>query len=66
VSEADRKRRPCAACGKPVGTATIVAGGDFPDAPICLACFNGRDPFGDLPESIRRRRATAENPRDPA
>ena len=55
VKRADEKRIPCAACGKPIGTATIVAGGDFPDARICLACFRGLEPFGDLQASIRAR-----------
>lgn len=39
MKESERKSRPCAACGKPVGTATIVAGGKYPDAPICHDCF---------------------------
>ncbi len=43
VKAKDRKRRPCAACGKPIGTATIVAGGDFPTARLCLACGTLRD-----------------------
>ena len=34
----ERKRRLCAACGKPVGTATIVAGGVDGDAPLCAVC----------------------------
>lgn len=52
MNEKERKRRPCIACGKPVGTATIIIGehwGDDPappgwnkDAPLCHACF-GKD-----------------------
>jgi len=38
VNGRNRKRRPCAACGKLVGAATIVAGGPYGDAPICAAC----------------------------
>lgn len=38
MKDSDRKKRPCAACGKPVGAATIVAGGEFPDAPLCMRC----------------------------
>lgn len=34
----DRKRMPCAACGRPVGNATIVAGGAYPNAPLCFPC----------------------------
>jgi hypothetical protein len=43
MTENERKRRPCAACGKPVGTATIVAGGPRPDAPLCKECGVHRD-----------------------
>ena len=57
MRESDHKRRPCAACGQPVGTATIVAGGDFPNEPICLKCFNHVEPFQDLPAAIRARQA---------
>ena len=35
----ERKKRPCAACGKPVGNATIVFGGRHGDAPCCADCF---------------------------
>ena len=56
MTEAERKRRPCAACGKPVGLATIVCGGDFPDAPLCFTCAEF-DPFEEIPTMIRNRRA---------
>ena len=55
MSERDRKRRPCAACGKPVGTATIVCGGDFPHAPLCLECGTLRD-IDDVCVIIQERR----------
>jgi hypothetical protein len=51
-----RKRRPCEACGKPVGTATIVAGGPFPDAALCLDCGTVRD-LDEVYDMIRSRRA---------
>ena len=54
MTEAERKRRPCAACGKPVGLATIVCGGDFPDAPLCFTCGE-LEPFEELPRLIRER-----------
>lgn len=38
ITEAERKKRPCSACGKPVGTATIVCGGPYPEAPLCFDC----------------------------
>jgi hypothetical protein len=56
MTEEERKERPCAACGKPVGTATIVAGGPYPDAPICLNCHNRYD-VEEVFEMIRKRRA---------
>lgn len=43
LTEGQRKKRPCAACGKRVGNATIVAGGKYPDAPLCAACFYVED-----------------------
>lgn len=58
MTEAERKRRPCAACGKPVGLATIVCGGDFPEAPLCFMCA-GYDPFTEIPEMIRERQRAA-------
>lgn len=61
MTEAERKRRPCAACGKPVGTATIVCGGDFPEAPICLGCAQ-LDPFEEIPKMIRDRLGAAVSP----
>ena len=56
MTEAERKRRPCAACGKPVGLATIVSGGDFPEAPLCFKCAE-LDPFEEIPAMIRARQA---------
>jgi hypothetical protein len=44
MTEEQRKRRPCAACGAWVGTATIVAGGPYPDAPLCLTCGTTGEP----------------------
>jgi hypothetical protein len=58
MTEAERKKRPCAACGVRVGTATIVAGGDFPDAPLCLTCGTRRD-LDEVYAMIRKRRETA-------
>jgi hypothetical protein len=58
MTEAERKRRSCAACGKPVGLATIVCGGDFPEAPLCFEC--GRlEPFEEIPMMIRKRNGAA-------
>ena len=54
MTEKERKKRPCAACGKAVGTATIVAGGDFPDAPLCLECGTRRD-LDEVYDMIRKR-----------
>ena len=51
----DRKRRRCAACGKPVGSTTIVCGGEFPDAPLCLECGTRRE-LGEVVEDIKKRR----------
>ena len=56
MKESERKKRPCAACGNPVGAATIVCGGDFPDAPLCFRCA-GLDPFTEIPDLIRKRLA---------
>jgi hypothetical protein len=45
VKDYERKARKCAACGKPVGTATIVIDrdgwGEGPKAPLCLKCSDG-------------------------
>lgn len=38
MKQSERKARLCAACGQRVGAATIVAGGPYPDAPLCFAC----------------------------
>jgi len=54
MTEAQTKRRPCAACGKPVGNATIVAGGPYPDAPLCMRCGTTGEPE-DTFEMIRKR-----------
>jgi hypothetical protein len=54
MSEAARKKRPCAACGARVGTATIVAGGEYPDAPLCLECGTRRD-WDEVRDMIRKR-----------
>jgi hypothetical protein len=62
VTEAERKRRPCAACGKPVGTATIVCGGDFPGAPICLVCAQ-RGFASELKARIERAAVAFDQPR---
>jgi len=51
-----RKTRPCAACGKPVGTATIVAGGEFPDAPLCARCGLGGPHTCEETEAMIRAR----------
>jgi len=40
VKESERRGLPCGACGKPIGTATIVAGGDYPDVRLCAKCFH--------------------------
>lgn len=56
MSEKERKKRPCAACGKSVGTATLVAGGPFPDAPLCLGCWDTLD-VEETYDAIRKRRA---------
>ena len=58
LSEAERKKRPCAACGEPVGTATIVCGGEYPDAPLCLRCGN-EVPLEDVYARIRARQCAA-------
>jgi hypothetical protein len=60
MTEAERKRRPCAACGKQVGLATIVCGGDFPDAPLCFECSR-LDPFEEIPKMIRLARAAPKH-----
>jgi ribosomal protein S14 len=57
MTDAERKRRPCAACGKPVGLATIVAGGDYPNASLCLECGTRRT-VEEVFEMIQKRRAT--------
>ena len=43
MKETERKNRPCAACGKKIGLATIVCGGEYPDAPLCMTCGTARD-----------------------
>lgn len=50
----ERKRRRCEACDKPVGNATIVCGGPFPDAPLCLDCGTRRD-LDEVCDMIRKR-----------
>lgn len=45
MRQSERKARRCAACGEPVGAATIVAGGRYPDAPLCLACGGSSSPL---------------------
>lgn len=55
-SEKERKRRPCEACGNPVGNATIVAGGEFSDAALCMTCGTVRE-LDEVFEMIRKRRA---------
>lgn len=57
MNDRDRKRRPCAACGKPVGLATIVAGGEFPDAPLCASCGGTGRELEEVYEMIRARRS---------
>jgi hypothetical protein len=57
MTEAQRKRRPCAACGKPVGAATIVAGGPYPDAPLCMQCGTTGTPEETF-EMIKKRIAS--------
>lgn len=56
ITEIDRKRRPCAACRAMVGTATILCGGEFPDACLCLDCGTRRD-LAEVVAMIRKRRA---------
>lgn len=53
MTEKERKKRPCSACGNPVGTATIVVGGDYPDAPLCAYCFN--TDYDELLQQVRER-----------
>jgi RNA polymerase-binding transcription factor DksA len=55
----ERKARRCEACGKPIGLATIVAGDDFPVAPLCLDCGTRRG-VEEVFAMIRARRAEAE------
>ena len=57
MTDVERKRRPCAACGQRVGTATIVAGGDYSNAPLCLECGTRRT-VEEVFEMIQKRRAT--------
>jgi hypothetical protein len=58
MKESEIKRRPCAACGKRVGTATIVAGGPYdkwPDDALCIDCGTHGEPE-ETQERIRKRR----------
>ena len=64
MTEAERKKRPCAACGKQVGTATIVAGGPYPNAPLCLRCGTVVE-LDDVYEMIHNREKENANARDP-
>jgi len=57
VKARERKARRCAACGQPVGTTTIVAGGEFPDAPLCATCGGPDRTCEEVNEMIRARLA---------
>jgi RNA polymerase-binding transcription factor DksA len=54
MKRVDEKKLPCAACGQPIGNATIVAGGEFPQARLCAAC-NSKYTFEEIVIMIRSR-----------
>lgn len=63
MRESDRKRQPCAACGKPVGIATIVISRDGwdhgPEVPLCMKCGT-RLELETVWDMIWRRRLAAD------
>jgi hypothetical protein len=54
LTDRERKKRPCGACGEPVGLATIVCGGDYPDVPLCMDCGTRR-PWDETVAAVARR-----------
>jgi hypothetical protein len=56
MSPEQRKSRQCAACGLSVRTATIVCGGRFPEASLCLQCGTQRS-LEEVYEMIEKRLA---------
>jgi len=61
MKETERRKQPCAACGKPVGTATIVIPRDGwdegPEVPLCATCGGTAKTCEEVWEMIRARRA---------